>query len=424
MQVATTAPTAKAHRPDQGLYLCVAVVLGVLTYIAFADRLSASILSSTPFDYYTLQTEAFLNGRLAVTPRRPSPDLVVYEGESYIYWGPSAVLFILPFVLAGHGLQHDVAYTLVAGCANVAVFALVAREAASYCLIRLKAVSAMAFVLLFALASPNFYLSLQGRIWHTSQVVSTLYFLMFLWFFFRQLNRPTAGGFAAGMLFFNLAWVARMTLAAAAPLAAMLILSVWRRNRALALRCAAIAVATLGVSVLAWGAFNHARFGRFTETGYSHMQHARRFVPAARAGTLWHVRHIPRNSYYYFVNLPIDRTSRAFTIDLEGNSVFAFYPWTLLVAALPLAWPAVGRGRRLLMAGVVTVGGLQVLALLTFFATGWTQLGARYFLDAVPLLLVSLLPVVARLRPMVLVALLGAGMAMNVAGMSQFYGFR
>jgi hypothetical protein len=408
---------------DSGWHLVLAAGIGVTGYVLTSWWLGGTIFRPSRYDYYTLLMDAVADGHLWITPGQRSPDLVTFEARNYMYWGPTPLLFVAPFFLIRNGLQHDVAYTLAAGSVNIVVFLLMMREAARSLGVTLTAQRAGLVALLFAFASPQFYLSMQGRIWHTNQVIATLYFLLFLWCFFRFVNRVTLVDLTLAVFFFNLTWVARMSYLATAPLLVYAAWHAWRQNPALAIRGVALSLSLSALTVAGWAAYNHARFGTFTETGYSYMNHARRFQEGVRTGALWHVRYIPHNSYHYFARVPMSVSKREFVLDVEGSSIFCFYPWTTLAVALPLFWKRIARPARPLMWFVVGVASVQMVSLLSFFSTGWTQVGARYFLDAVPLLFVSLLPVFEPAPRLLLILFALAGGVLSLAGMMIFYSF-
>jgi hypothetical protein len=226
---------------------------------------------------------------------------------------------------------------------------------------------------------------------------------------------------ALGAIFFSLAWDARMTLLATGPVLPYAVFHVWRRDRVLGLKALALAAAVGVVAIGGWGWYNYARFGRVTETGYTYTHHQPRFVEGVRTGTLWSWRYLRHNWQYYIQQSPFDAETGLLEFDEEGNSILWMYPWTVLVAGLPLVWRRVARESRPLLWVVLGVAIIQFTAELTFYSTGYTQVGARYFLDSVPVLFVLLLPVFAKTSHVVLAIGVFIGLLLNVAGMSRFY---
>ncbi|MFO7691762.1 MAG: hypothetical protein R6V57_01630 [Vicinamibacterales bacterium] len=397
------------------------LVLSACAYVGVAMWINGgTIFRRSLFDYYSLLADAVAHGRLWLEGSLRTDDLAVYQGRVYMYWGVSPLAAVAVFHAIGHGFQLDVAYTVLLGVANIALFAWMVREAGRALQVDLPPVTRAVVVLLFAFASPNFYLSMQGRIWHTNQIIATGYFLAFLGFFFRFVHRGRTLDFVIGAVFFHAAWVARMTYGVAGLLL-LYPLQSWTRNRSQALVCLA-AAAGLGLAAVAgWAAYNYVRFAQLTETGYSYMAHSTRFVAGVRSRALWSTEYLPHNVHYYVFNLPIDWVTGRFKLDLEGNSVLCFYPWTALVPGLTVAWRRVAGQQRPLVWCLSVVSAIQVAALLTFYATGWTQVGARYFLDATPILFVLLLPVLSRVPTAALLALATGGAALNLAGMLDFY---
>jgi hypothetical protein len=420
----TAAPDQTPHStPHRPIAVPPAVAVAVATYVAAALWINGgTIFSRSLFDYYSLLMDAVAHGHLWITGIQRLDDLATFHERTYIYWGPAPLLLIGPFYLAGHGWQQDVAYTLVIGCANLVVFAWMLREAGRALGRELSAGAAALTILLFAWATPNFYLSVQGRIWHTNQISATFFCLVSLAFLFRFLDRLRFRDLVLAAMAFNLAWITRMTYLAIGPI---FLYAAWHaraRRRPLGVRAIAVPAVVGAVAIAGWCAYNYARFGSVTETGYSYMNHSTRFLKGVRTHTMWGLQYLGYNAYYYFAHVPIDWASRRLAFDVEGNSILCLYPWTLLVAGVPFVWRTVPPAARPLLWVVTGIAAFQLAAELTFYSTGWTHLGARYFLDSVPLLFVMLVPVIRRTPGLLLGAAVLVGLVLNVLGMASFYG--
>src|SRR5262249_41456640 len=146
------------------------------------------------------------------------------------------LLLIAPLAAIGHGFETDVAYTLVLGIASLAAFVWMVREAAETLGLDISDARFVWMLLLFAFASPNFYLSMQGRIWHTSQIGATLYALLALALTFRFINRQRFFDIALAIVCFALACDARMTFLALGPVPLYALVVAYRRDPRLASR--------------------------------------------------------------------------------------------------------------------------------------------------------------------------------------------
>jgi hypothetical protein len=129
-----------------------------------------------------------------------------------MYWGPAPILFVLPFYLFSHLQASDMLYTAIAGTANVALFYGVMQEFKKYFHISLSLMADTFLLLSFALASPNFFLSVGGQIWYTCQIFGATYLLLFYLFYFKFLNSDKHYQFILCTVFFYLAFLSRYTL--------------------------------------------------------------------------------------------------------------------------------------------------------------------------------------------------------------------
>src|SRR2546421_2205559 len=156
-------------------------------YICFALLINGDLFTSSSQNYYNYLLDSFLQGRVNVTP--PSTfDLSLYQNKWYLYWGPTPILFILPFYLISHLQASDTLYTLMGGAGNVILFYFVMMKFQKYFSISLS-LPAQAFLLFsFGLASPNFVLSLDGHVWFTCQIFAISYLLLFYLCFFMFLD--------------------------------------------------------------------------------------------------------------------------------------------------------------------------------------------------------------------------------------------
>jgi hypothetical protein len=198
----------KADPPfKKGFLICLFnlfIILSIfIIYIHFSAVISGNIFKPTAFGYYTYLLDAFLHGHVNVTI--PSKlDLSFFQNKWYMYWGPAPVLFVLPFYLFSHLNASDVIYTAIGGTANVVLFYGVIQEFKKYFSISLSLMADTFLLLSFALASPNFFLSVDGKIWYTSQIFGITYLSLFYLFYFRFLNYNKYYHFALCTVFFSI----------------------------------------------------------------------------------------------------------------------------------------------------------------------------------------------------------------------------
>jgi hypothetical protein len=117
-----------------GSTAAVSILVGALialSYVVVSLWINGGNLFKPSFvDYYTRVMASIAHGHLWIPSDARFFDLVEFQGRAYLYWGLSPLLLIAPFYFLGHGLQFDIAYTLVLGLANVAALSWMIREAA------------------------------------------------------------------------------------------------------------------------------------------------------------------------------------------------------------------------------------------------------------------------------------------------------
>ncbi len=397
-------------------FVYVILVFTAVLYFCYSFYLNKNLLLNSGSPYFNYLTEAFVSGRLNVyTPL--GYDLSQYQGKLFLYWGPGPFLFILPFyILLGKNLS-DILYTVSAGALNIILFYLVTKEAVKKFKLKLSKFYLIILILNFSLASPNFYLSLSGRVWHTSQIISITYLLFFLFFYFKFLNNfKSIYLLLLAAIFFNLAWVTRYILALNIILFFYPVyLSYKNRLRILLI----VFLATISTLAL-FGTYNFLRFDSPFENGLKYQNANSRFAEALNSGKEFSVNYIPYNSYYYFLNLPFLSSNTRHIFDPEGLSIFAIYP-ALIALIFFFKLKKIDKNTKvfLLFAGVTIF--TTALLILMYFGTGWTQFGSRYFFDVIPLLFLLLLFVINKVPKLLLFLITFYGTLINIFGTNYFY---
>jgi len=390
-------------------------------YLCFALLINRNLISSSQ-NYFTYLLDSFLHGRVDVKP--PSTfDLSFYQSKWYLYWGPAPVLFILPFYLVSHLQASDTLYTLVGGAGNVILFYFLMQEFQKYFNISLSLIAEAFLLFSFGLASPNFVLSLNGNIWFTSQIFATMYLLLFYLCYFLFLNSEKYFLFLLATVFFYLAVLSRYSLIFNGILYIYLLVHYRLSGRKAPLKIFwSFGILTLAFAGLL-GTYNALRFGNVLEVGQRYQQGAPRFDAILKSNRILSLSYVWHNVYYYFLNIVHFRpTSRPVVIDAEGNSVFSVYPALLLLPVLFYTRKYVNR-KRLLFLGVGSViVVISTIFLMLYFATGWVQLGNRYFFDVMPILFLMLIFILEYVPRSIQLALLLFGMFVNFYGSLAIFG--
>jgi hypothetical protein len=336
--------------------------------------------------HYVHLADALLHGRLDLVGLSQAGDVIAAGGRSFVAGSPLPAFLMLPFVAAfGLGFS-DVAFGALIGALGVAVAHATFRSGW--------------LTLLLALGTPHLYLSSLGSVWFNAHVVAVLFGLLAV-----RETLVRRRWLAAGA-WLSLAGLARPTLLFGALYFALLILLGCERRewpRALAALCTPLA---LGVA--AHAAWNWARFGSPSDFGYAYLRGTPNMVAAHARYGAFDLHFLPCNLYVSLAGPPrirgqapgpshrlCDHLLRGVRLpppaarvepDPLGMSLFLATPAFLLL-------PAALRGRdpRSLSAW----GGL--LAVMTplwmYHNTGSVQFGYRYWMDAAPLWLLLLAPV-------------------------------
>ncbi len=311
-------------------------------------------------------------------------------------------------------------YTLIGGIVNVVLFFLVTQEFQRYFDISLSPLAVFFLLLSFAFASPNFFLSLFGSIWFTSQIFATTYLLLFYLFYFRFLNQQKLVHFQLATVFFCLACLSRYSLIFQGLLFGYVFLHYKTTGQNLPRQviwsfvCILLTFASLGLF------YNYLKFQNILETGLRFQVGSGRYAQILKSNTILSFHYVLYNVYYYFLNIVhFSYSSKPVVIDREGNSVFSVYPALLL---LPMLYYARKEREKkqwlfLIVSGVII--SLSVVFLMLYFSTGWEQFGNRYFFDVIPLLFLLLIFVLPYVPIPVLLILLYYGFFVNCFGINQ-----
>lgn len=340
-----------------------------------------------------------------------------------MYWGFAPVFFILPFKLLG--ISSDVFYTLFAGSLNTVLMYALLSEVARHFRIKLTQNALIALLVAFICASPNLYLSLNGRVWHTNQVISITYILSYLIFLFHYIRTSSIRSFVGALVFFNLACLTRLNLGLYGIILVFPIMQAYMRKKSVK-RLLLASILVCGVFATTYFTYNYVRFGNVFEVGYRYHKGNERFMSAVAQNKILSSEYIEHNIRYYFLE-PLQFSSQKpyININPEGNSIFFVYPYTLLVLAIPLLFKSIYKRmkkyqRFLYLLLLSTSLGLMAFLLL-FYATGWVQFGNRYFFDLMPLVFIHLVILLPYVPKSLFYGTIGYGMIVNLLGAIAFY---
>ncbi len=339
------------------------ICLILFLYLAFTGVLNSTYFAITNRDYYTGLTDALLHGRLNLLSKSKF-DLSYYNGKWYAYWGISPVLFVLPFYFIFKSNTSDVLYTLVAGLLNIFLFYLLIKEFTSYLEIKLDNFNAWVLVLAFALASPNLHLTFAAAIWHTNQIIATVFLLIFYILFIHFLRYPHRLFFLiASIIFYNLAWTARYTLIENGILYIGLMFLGYKKIIPLSWQKILLYVAVITFFfIILTGLYNYLRFGSVLETGHTYQRGNSLYV-SQKKGESFSLRNALSSLKYYSI-------------------IFIQYPFILL--SVITFWQSLyihTKKKQIMFISMFCTIMLNVMFLLTYYFPV-----VRYIFDFIPLL--------------------------------------
>jgi len=367
-------------------------------------------------------------GKLNVIPNGTNFELSRFHNQYFLYWGPAPVLFVIPFYLIFGLATSDVLYTLVAGLLNVIIFYLLIQEFIKYFRLTVRLSDTLFVFLSFAFASPNIFLSVVGKIWPTSQIVSILYLLIFYLFYFKFLNNvKSIKYFIISIIFLNLAWLSRASLVVDFVSLAYVFFIVYHKNKEYFKKLFLYAVGISIIFVILFLGYNYLRFGNMLNTGLEYQKGNPRYEPILTKSKFFSLSNISYNFNYQFLNfasmtLPTkDNIVPNVKFDPEGNSAVSVYPFMLLSLFLLQAKFLKDKKIQKFLLTAFSVIGLNIGLLLLYFSTGATQFGSRFFLDVIPLLFLITIFAMKDIPKVFKYSILIYGFMINVLGTIIFH---
>ena len=334
---------------------------GTLTVFSIALLVYALTRAApTPYDEHVVQAEALVHGH-AWVENPPDHEYVENQGRKYLLHPPLSAIVLMPLA-AVFGLHLDqTVLCVVIGAFNVALAWRL------FSILGLAAEPKAWLTSFFALGTVMWFEATLGAAWGFALVLSCAPTLMALGEAFGA-GRPLLVGVWMGV-----AALARYDLVFAWPVYALLMLR--GRNWRAGLYMALGALPAIAI-YLAW---SYARFGGLVD------QALWRWYLLDSYGWLQHP-----GGPFNFRNLPFNLYTALFMAPAFSNRPPWIHP-TFMGQALIFTSPALilclrGQGTR---AGLMWLAaGLVMVPSLTVYANGFSQFGARYWIQALPFLLV------------------------------------
>ncbi|AWN49568.1 hypothetical protein DK419_27195 [Methylobacterium terrae] len=328
--------------------------------------------------------DALLHGRLWIESC-PEIDCALFQGRTYVIFPPLPALVALPFVavFGFPGFKGFVLLAMALGAISLWAWHRIFRA------LDVEEPDALWLLAAIAFASPLFQVTLRAEgVWFYAQSVGFLMTTLSLWAVICRRSLPLAG------LFVALAFLCRQ-MAIFYPLFLLLLAlprhEGWRETARGLMRPVLLAGIPVAIALLAYVAYNYARFGSPTETGYAFIHNP------GSAGFIW--RRITEvglfsrdyvlfNALYLFLQgIHFEFGGPYLTqltgIDRSGSGLLVMSPWLLLAFYARLD--------RAFAAGALVIA---IIAGITLFyhSNGADQTATqRYTLDWLPILIVLML---------------------------------
>lgn len=392
-----------------------AALVFTAAFLVYAGTaLRAGNVRSPRLSYFDHLADAFLHGRSHLSRPPAVHDLTFRNGRWYVPFPPLPALILLPWV-AWRGV--DRVSTPLVSCATGA-------SAVTFVYLLLSSLSAggwtslsvqdnLWLTLFFGCSTALWWVSVAGAVWYFAQAATVAFVALSAWLAVAT-GSPWGAGLALGLAMLGRPHVALswpLLVGAAADRLArepggldLPALAAWAARSAVPL-LAAVAALLL---------YNRIRFGHLLDFGYKDELVAAGLKKDLQAGGQFSLRFVGRNLWYMLLAPPRrDPERRRLVPDPMGMG--------LLLTAPALVWLCRGTPGSGLATGAWLAAALVALPVVTYYATGWWQFGARFTLDfLVPL---TVLLALAARRGVVpwLAGLIAFGVLVNAWGTRWFF---
>lgn len=324
--------------------------------------------------------QAFLEGRLTidvpVVPNERVEELIPTSRRDALYLGypPLPAILLVPFVAV-----FGSSVTVATACRAVSVLNVLLFDS---CLTRMPKLLGLPSIdsssrwvlnLLFAFGTVTWHSAQLGGDWHLAHAITLAAGLAAIREYLDKNRAQVVGGWIAAII---------LTRPPAALIGLFFLLPI-ARMRAVGrlLQFAALPLA----AIVSLGVYNAARFGDPTDFGYSRMLLTGNGKTLMAAYGQFHTQFVPRNLFWFFLAPPWGPAENGLPIGFDPRGLSLFIACPALLYALPAIWRRWSQVwvRDALVALVATL-----VPLLFYFNTGYWQLGHRFSMDYLALLMV------------------------------------
>lgn len=331
--------------------------------------------------HFVYLAQSFLRGHLnLVQVPNPPYDLTHYAGRWYVSFPPLPSLLMLPLVALWGLAVSDIAFSVVLGAVNVALFHRVLGHLGYE-----DERSRIWLCVLLGLGTPLWYCAAFGTVWYTAHVAAVTCICLYLIEVLGR-NRPLLAG-----LWLGLGFLARPPVLFAFPLALTVAMGK-RRGLQPLVRFALLLGLGAAPALAGQAGYNWARFGHPLEFGYRWMDSPGALLERQATWGQFSLHFLPENLYTLLIRPPrILWAPLRVRPDPWGMGLLLTTPALLML----LPTPHRRNERRPLCVGLWLSILLVSIPSLLYFNTGSYQFGYRFALDWLPLAL-TLLPLMRR----------------------------
>ncbi|GCE13769.1 hypothetical protein [Tengunoibacter tsumagoiensis] len=374
---------------DGVLFIILMLLLGTFTVLLQINPLHESLFNS-----FALQAQAWLQGHTDI--RTPVLDKVIIHGKMYLVFPPLPPIMMLPFVaLLGKNFS-DIWFTWIFAAANIVLLFRTLEVMRVSHITQRTPLENVIIALTFGFGTIELWLSLDGIIYMTAQIISVFGILL-------TLHSTLSRRWTLATLGVSMVLLTRSSevLIGVFPLIVYLHdLGIGRRTQTRwrflplrwpSLREVAVILTPFLLATIILLIRNKVYFDNFLETGYN-IQNAQVY-PDIHYGVLnWH--YLWPNIVIAFLRGPTFTFTGPFDIHphtdlyIDGIGTSMFFSTPLL--AIFIFSPQGKTSSPWLRRAFWTTTAVILLSVLLFCAAGWRQVGARYTLPIYPLLFLLL----------------------------------
>lgn len=357
------------------------LVFGIFLFTYFFYEHFAALIgwvNKTKYSYWNVLAGEFLKGRLYIeNPPANTHDLTHYNGRWYVPSPPLPAVLMMPLAyLVGAENIGTASFSMFFGAVNAAILFLILEQLSARQWVKLSRPAGLWLVLLFAFGTPHLWVSINGRFWFVSQIVTVTFLALAVLGALRSWS-PWLIGLCIG-----LAVGARPNGLMSWPFAFAIAMQILKEKEARVdfkqiVSWTIKSAIPIGVIVLSLFLYNYARFEDFFDFGYVTIDGNPVIVYNAQTYGLFSFHYVLYNLRVMFLYLPEIRFGGEWPIlpSGAGMSIFATTPALLyLFRRYEGKWWIWGAWSTVL---------LNFLLLALYHNTGMDQFGYRYILDVI-----------------------------------------